>query len=557
MRKILFLLLVFAQFHAFGQYSSDQYYIKYKEAVQHYASDDYESCLKLLTPLTSRNYHNDVTPYVLYYFSAASNKLSNGFQARATLRDLLQRFPDWNKIDEAYFLYGYVNLKDDYFDEGLKYLNRIQNKDLKYRAEILKKQYFSNLKNVTLLKELNQKYPTDRVIAENLVNRIQERTYNSKEDLKLSDLLTNRFKLFQDDPAKSQQNDHSFERAYDDQSIDIGALLPFELSDFNIEEAASSKRYVYDLYEGMKMAEKKLNKEGIPVRVYGFDVDKTSASVEPFLKDKSFKVLDVVVGPLYGKPNELVENYAEKNNMIQLHPISNNSGLVANGGNRFLIQASNKTIAESSLNYVESLGKRKSVCIYHDGSRDDLALATVYAQEAEKRGYEVLEFEQFQSAETLQESRHPGHVFFSCNSNVGPEIMRAVSQKHPAQLMLANSTSFNFETMSRSSLKKDLYIIDPQFVDKKTRTYIRFKQDYVAKMNALPSYYAMLGYDMVLYYGRMLKDGKSIFRLNLDENPKMDDLILSGFDYSDEGVENKIVPIVKYENGSLSIVNLN
>jgi hypothetical protein len=71
-----------------------------------------------------------------------------------------------------------------------------------------------------------------------------------------------------------------------------------------------------------------------------------------------------------------------------------------------------------------------------------------------------------------------------------------------------------------------------------------------------PSYYSFLGYDMLLFYSRMLKNGKEIFRLNLDESPFMGDLLLSGFDYSNKSAENKIVPIVKYNNGRFEIMNM-
>jgi len=58
-----------------------------------------------------------------------------------------------------------------------------------------------------------------------------------------------------------------------------------------------------------------------------------------------------------------------------------------------------------------------------------------------------------------------------------------------------------------------------------------------------------LGYDMLLFYGRMLKSGKSRLRGNLDSIEYTQGYTLDGFDYTNRSNENKIVPIIKYQDG--------
>ncbi|MCR9065465.1 MAG: hypothetical protein NXI00_15940 [Cytophagales bacterium] len=554
--RYIFACLFFITQLSHGQLSYDEYLLEYKEAVQLYASQEHEAAIEKLTPLTSRQYTYSVAPYSLYYFALASIDANKAYQARGTLRDLMQRYPDWEKIDEAYYLYGYANLLDKYFDEGIGYLDRIRDEKLKEKSELLKKKYISDLENVTLLKELNQKFPGDETIAFTLVKRIQGRSYNTKADLELSDLLTNRFDLQESvKPTKYSSLGSNFSRPYDDKVIDIGLLLPFELNDFNVKEGATTKRYVFDLYLGMQMAAEHLRSENIDVKIYGFDVDRSEESLKKYLEDKNFKKLDIVVGPLYGKPNKLVEDYAEKNKIIQLHPVSNNSGLIADSDSRFLLQASNKSIASSALDFAERENRPKTVSIYHDGSRKDSILAAVYAAEAVKRGYSVNETKRFDDVESISSNQKAGHVFITGSMNFGAKVLRALGQKKVDEFVLASASSFNMETISRTNLRKSLYLIYPEFVSSESESYKTFKRAYINKMKSLPSYYTFLGYDTVLYFARMMKDGKEIFRLNLDESPEMNDTILSGFDYSDKSYENKIVPIVTYSNGVLEIIN--
>ncbi|WP_304234160.1 ABC transporter substrate-binding protein [Jiulongibacter sediminis] len=552
--RFTYVLAFLVSFSAIGQLTDEDYLLRYKEGVQAYASGNSDRAIDLFTPLTSRTYNNAVSPYALYYFALASIDQNKSYQARATLRDLFARFETWEKIDDAYYLYGYANFVDNYFGEGLSYLERITSSGLSEDVQKLKQKYIPGMENVTLLKELNEQFPADRLIAETLVKNIQKRSYNTRSDLELSDLLTNRFNL-KTNEKKNAAAEKDFVRAYDDEVTDIGLLLPFDLNDFKVSEAASTKRYVFDLYTGMKMAEKELNDENIRVRVSGFDVDRTAESAENYLKDPDFKKVDILVGPLYGRPNRVIESFAEKNKIYQVHPISNNSALIADSDARFLLQPSNKTIAEASLDFVESLERPKTISIFHDGSRNDSLMANVYEATAKARGFTVEQSGRFTDVENIKEIEDLGHVFIAGNSGFGTTMMRALAQKNINNVILSTASSFNLETISRSNLRRELYLVYPEFADAQSPNLKEFKKAYIAKMKALPSYYTYLGYDFVKFYGRMMKDGKEIFRLNMDESPQMDDLLLSGFDYSNKSSENKSVPIVKYNHGLFEIVN--
>jgi ABC-type branched-subunit amino acid transport system substrate-binding protein len=553
MRHLL-LLLFFISFLAKAQKSDQEYLLDYKEAVQQYASHDFEGAVASLTPLTSSQYSSAIVPYSLYYYALASIEIDKSYQARAILRDLFQRKISWDKMDEAYYLYALANFKDRYYEEGITYLEKINSSDFKSDLEGLMHTYISPIENINSLKELNVKFPTKYIIAEALVNRIQARKYNTKADLELSDILTDRFKLVSQHKLEVEKIISSYVRPYDDKIIDFGVLLPFSLTGFDLNEATTKNRYVYDMYSGMQLAVDKLKTENIPVKLYGFDVGTSSESADKYLKDANFKKLDVLIGPLYGRPNKVTSAFAIENKMYQIHPISNSQSLINEASNSFLVQASETIQAQKCLDFAEQMNKIKTVSIYFEDSRDSL-FANTYASEAKKRGYVISDFKAYTSEAGISNTPQKGHVFIVGNSNFGPKMLRVLGQKKSDDLVIATESSFNFETASRSTLQKNLYLINPRFNDLENESLKEFRQKYVAKMNVSPSYYSFLGYDIILFYSRMLKDGKEIFRLNLDESPFMDDLLLSGFDYSNKSAENKIVPIVKYNDGRFEIVN--
>ena len=537
-----------------AQKSDQEYILDYKEAVQQYASQDFEGALASLTPLTSAQYTNAIVPYSLYYYALASMEINKAFQARAILRELFQRTISWDKKDEAYYLYALASFKDKYYEEGITYLDRINSDDFTDDIEALMQTYIPPIENINALKELNQKFPTKKIIAEALVSRIQARKYNIKADLELSDILTDRFKLISKHKVENEKSISSYIRPYDDKVIDVGVLLPFNLSSFDINEATTKNRFIYDMYSGMQLALNVLKSENIPVKLYGFDVGSSPESAEKYLKDANFKKLDVLIGPLYGRPNKIISEFAMENKMYQIHPISNSQSLINEASNSFLVRASESIQAQKCLDFAEQKNQKKSVSIYYEDNRDSL-FARIYATEAKKRGYEVSEFKAYTVESGISNIPQKGHVFIIGNSNFGPKMLRVLSQNKSDDLVIATESSFNLETASRSTLEKNIYLINPRYSDLESESLKEFKKNYISKMNMSPSYYSYLGYDIILFYSRMLKDGKEIFRLNLDESPFMGDLLLSGFDYSNKSSENKIVPIVKYNNGRFEIVN--
>lgn len=555
MRYALFLLLLISQ-ASFAQLNDEQYLLSYKTAVQHYADGNFGEAAQKLIPLTAQNYRNVVTPYALYYFSLASLEEGRAHQARSTLRDLFARFTDWDKIDEAYYAYGIANFKDKYYEEGLQYLDRIVDPELlKYKNAAINS-YLPKIENITQLKDLNRKFPSNKVIAQTLVNRIQNRTYNTKADLELSDNLTNRFELNVDKTGSKKDNSKAGSGSNDfDNIIDVGVLLPFDLQNFDVAMAATDKRFVYDLYYGMKKAEAKLKEEQIILRLHGFDVGLETTTLDKYLKDPSFKQLDVVIGPLYAKANRLIENVTKEHDIIQIHPISNNPSLLENSKDRFLIQPSDMAQASAALDLMHNKGSRKTAAIYFGNSRKDSLTAMMYQQMAVKKGYKVLQNSRYIDDKSIRSGIYPGHVFVVSEAITGPKIIRSLGAKKMDSLVIASASSFNLENTPRSIFDKNLYLISPEYVNIEKENIKEFRQQYIKEQHVLPSYYAYIGYDMILFYGRMLKDGHDIFRLNLDESPQMNDLLLSGFDYSGKSQDNKIVPIIKFNEGLFETVN--
>ncbi|MFY7909905.1 MAG: hypothetical protein ACOVO2_10155, partial [Emticicia sp.] len=484
--------------------------------------------------------------YAHFYHGLCSFKQNKFFETRIVLRQLFERYPDWDKIDEAYYLYANAALSDNYIDEGMQYLNRISGTILKKDIENMLYYHFSKVSDRTQLKQLNQKFPNNAVIAQLLVNNIQRSKNVSKEDLEISDQLTNRFNLGQNQANTKKAPSRKENKGV----VNIAILLPFRLNDFEANKSNRANQYIYDLYAGMKLAKNKLEAEQINVNLLTFDIDRDATLISALAEDNQFSQVDLLIGPLYPEANKIANSFAKSNDIVQVHPLSNNRQLVANDKNTFLAAPSFETQSSKALEYMKTQSIGKTVAIYYGNTRKDSTFAYAYRDEATKAGFEVLTIKKFTNAEDIDIRRRPSHIFIAGSEDTfGGKVVNALDRKKVTSPIIAASSAFDFDGSSLNIFNRELSLIQLDYINRDKDEVKNFRSAYFNEQNISPSYYSYWGYDMLLFYARMLNSGKNQFRSSLNAIEYTQGFTLDGFDYTNGSNENQIVPIIKYQDG--------
>jgi tetratricopeptide (TPR) repeat protein len=534
MRQVIYsFLFLIVTLSTTAQESFQEYKRKYNQAIQLYANSQYDNAIRVFLPLTQEKYDNAFVPYSHYYFALCSNNITNFNQAKTSLRQLFQRFPDWKKLDEAYYLYAEASFNQENYEEALDFLNRIQNRDIIRGIPDMEYKYLSGITNFGKLKQLQSTYPNSKTIAELYVKVVQEKTFSTREELVLSDELTK----------------EGYQRAYDDATIDFGVLLPFDISKVAGSQS-TQKPYPYDLYIGMKIASEQLMNKGISTNIYAFDISNDDSKMMDLVSNPNFKKIDLFVGPLYSSPNEITVNYAIKNQILQVHPLSNNLNLTTESDGIFLAQSSFLDQSKKAITLAKTLNTKRTVAVYYGDSRKDEQFAQVYRNEAESSGMTVSEFKKIFSAADISNHSTTNHIFIAAMPSEIRDMIQYVKKEKNSAPIFTAAASFDFSTFPLSLLKQDIYIIYPEFIDFESTEVKNFKDLYVTKMGELPTYYAYLGYDIGLYYSHILKNGKDNFKNQMNMIEYTQGYTLSGFDYTNGSKSNQLIPIIKYENGN-------
>ncbi|GAB3900397.1 hypothetical protein GCM10028803_23210 [Larkinella knui] len=538
---------------------------RYQNAVRLIQQKDYTKAKAELRPLTDGQ-TGGIAPYAHYYHALADFNLKRFSESRMMLRQLIDRFPNWKKLDDVYYLLGAAYFESGQYEEGIENLGRIGDPALKADVSKLEAYYFGQINDLNRLKLMQKEFPNNRELALTLIDQIQ-RTSTSPADLELSDRLTNRFGIpaiarpvaTESNPNATASTVVKPERNRNKGYYNVAVLFPFRINEINPEERARSNQYALDLYNGMKLAKTKLQSEGITVNLFAYDVDNDVSKMTALVANPGFVQNDLIIGPLYAEPNRVATEFANANSILLVNPISTSSELIANQPLAFLATPSLNQQALKTAAFARTLSMVKKAAIYFGNTRKDSTLAVLYQNELKRIGYAIQDFRKVGAdleSIRLSETNKPGHIFLvSSDENMGPKLLRLLNQRKIEVPVIATASAFDFVKDPLSVFtKSDLYLVYPEFVDQQRPETDEFEEQYLDQRNLIPSTYAYQGYDLLLFFGRTLarNRGQITSRSQLKTAPE-EGYLLSGYDYTASN-ENQVVPIVKFDGTRFTLI---
>ena len=529
----------------------------YQNAMTLYKSGRFEAALVAFAPLTDRRFNNSYTPFAHYFYALSATKLSRPTDSRLMLKQLIERFPNWKNIDEAYYLLADACFKGNRHEEALEYLELIGDANIKKDAENIKRLYVNQLSDLNRLKSIQREHPSDRAIGLALVDLIQK-TSNDKADLALSDALTNRFGVATapgtapgpTTSAPIRRPASNWQKGY----FNVAVLFPFRLKNLDPAARNRSNQFALDMYEGIKLAKAKLQTENTIISLFSYDVGANPDDIIGVVNNSNFDQTDLIIGPLYNEASKVASLHAEENKIFMVHPTGMNTELILNHPNSFLLKPTFETQAAKGLAFASTLNvTNKKIAIYYGASKRDSTLAAAYQNTAKVAGYQIIDFrktrEKLDSTATISAYNKPAHVFVaSSDDSDGQKILTMMTRKRVDAPTLITASAFDFQRTSSSFFSgKEIYLLDLDYINTSRQAVRDFQANYMAKRNMIPSVYAMAGYDLMLFYGRMLQRYKDRLKMGMALKKYEDDYLLSGFDYTKTN-ENQVVPIVKFED---------
>jgi hypothetical protein len=109
---------------------------------------------------------------------------------------------------------------------------------------------------------------------------------------------------------------------------------------------------------------------------------------------------------------------------------------------------------------------------------------------------------------------------------------------------------FNLDQFARLNF----IFIHPDFVDYSSPNVVEFRNNYQKAVNIIPSDFSYSGYDLINYFGTALSKYGTNFQKGISSVGFTPGITTTGYDYSN-GNGNNFVPLVKFEEGDLKVIN--
>jgi ABC-type branched-subunit amino acid transport system substrate-binding protein len=555
LKYILSILLLLVVFNS-GICQSAEFQTKYFGGKDLLKVGKYKEAMDQFMPLTSEAEGNPFVQYAHYYYSQAALKANLLSEGILMLKQLVAKYPSWEKMDEVNYLFGNIFFEQKQYKEGMKYLADLK-KDLRTDADKMEEYYFKNIPADSLAR-LNKIYPSDAIIGRALASKLA--TSIDQKDKMLFEYLIQDFKLDRSKYIVGKQTAMK-------PSYNVAVLFPFMVKEIDPENANRPNQFVLDIYEGIRIAVDSLKKSGVNINLFAYDTEKEITKLKSVLDLPELAAMDMIIGPVYPAHNSMVAEFAFKNQIIVINPLSGNSKILENNPYQFLFQSSIDDQAQAAVLYARenfsNPSPKNNVIIFYGGDNKDSLLAMKYKELAETNGFAVKIFEKGKPARAqllLSDSialRPYSHVFIaSSDVTFAANAISALEVSQKAIPVIAKSDWLQYRNLSFEQLeRRGVHFIHQDYLRYDEPAVRDFKKAFFIRDNIYPSTFAYQGYDLMLLFGKALNMYGNNFKESLQKSGFISGKIFPGYDYSNSA-SNKFVPITKFQEHELTLMNM-
>lgn len=388
---------------------------------------------------------------------------------------------------------------------------------------------------------------------------------NAIKDARVRQLFVNAKNAYEQKNADAVDGSNSSAAAVPPSSVfkkryHVGVMLPFMLAETDASKPGRRYQFVYDMYEGMRLAQEDLAQEGIDIQLHPFDTRRNNAALRRLLEEQ--KGLDLLIGPLYADNAEPLAAYAERHRIGIVNPLGTGQELMQYPS---VLQAepSASMLARQAALFAAEQFPGKTAVIYYGNTVEDSLMAFSYKQAHERNNGRIylmrslsprMNFQRIISELDGAPRTDSTHIFICARQPaVALSLVSAVLSSKRVLPVITTHEWLDYDLLSYDQLQKArVHFLIPDFV-RPTPAKTRLDKRIVERTNMVPSKFSYIGYETVYFFGKMLHKYGVQFRQQLSNEPPTDGLILPGFDFRD-GKENARTAVCAFNNGVLQQV---
>jgi LysM repeat protein/ABC-type branched-subunit amino acid transport system substrate-binding protein len=349
-----------------------------------------------------------------------------------------------------------------------------------------------------------------------------------------------------------------------DDVYDIALMLPFyadykdtmETRDFRLRDAA------LQLYRGAMLAADSLERNGLKARVHVYDVLDNKTMLRGILRKEEMKRMDLIIGPLFKDLIIEVSDWCNANDVHMVVPVQQPNRILLNAVNMSKSVSGSATQWMSMARYVAGKYTKENVLLVDSKILDDRKVIDAFKEEWFRLKQDSLKnVVVFNDAASFNlDGKLPfgkcAVIVPTADKKVIATVFKALGNRDVEVFGLESWD--NMDAISTADRNR-YHVHFPQntFINYADEDVQQWIENYRTKYKSEPSSFAFVGYDIMLYYGRGLRQFGVDFPNHFAE--MNGDYLATRFDVfrasKDSGFENAGINIIRTDNYQLMHVN--
>ena len=319
---------------------------------------------------------NEFYPYAVFYKGVSEYKLSSYDKSGNYLEEIIALYPNWSQIDEVYYWQIKVDLKTNNFDNALLNFSVLNNSEIK---EILYPDIDPFLENISSSKlyDYYELYPQNKSVAKYYGRFLLKEYLDSNVIEEINKIL----KIVEaEDLFISKKS-----------NFKIAVLLPFMFEGIENNTFIKKNDFIMDLYTGINYGFNNNDSVSTNIQILSFDTKRNPDTIKKLIEEGSLDNVDLIIGPLYSKPIEIVKQFCLEKKILMINPLSSNNKIIDDNNYSFLFKPSINTIAKQTADYsINNFSKNKNVLIFYENNYQDSLIASLYKQKLDSSNFNII-----------------------------------------------------------------------------------------------------------------------------------------------------------------------
>ena len=371
MRKLT-LIIFFIFFSSIGFAQSD--YSNFTKVKKLFNQKNYSELTNLNFNISSKS---EFYPYYIFYRSISNYYLNNEDQSLNDLDEIIKSFPKWSQIDEVYYWIIKIIIDKENIETTLNYFNKIKNIQIQDDIYSIIEPKIKKISSFNQLKTLYKNYANNKIIAK-YYGRSLLKEYLSDE---IIDEITEILDLVERDELFVIEN----------KKFRVAVLLPFMFDGFDNDNFIKNNNFIMDLYSGILFGHKNYDSLNSMIDIIPLDTRRDPIVVKKIIQEGSLDNIDLIIGPLYGRPIEIIKQFCLENKILMINPLSSNNKIIDDNRYSLLFKPSIKTVAEKASEFsINRFNTNKNTVIFYENNFQDSLIAKIYYDNLEKNGFNII-----------------------------------------------------------------------------------------------------------------------------------------------------------------------